>query len=149
MTEFATTAVLGAGVIGASWASLFLASGRSVAVYDPAPKTESTVKRAIESAWPVLEKLDLTEHGDPENITFHSSPAAAVEGAKFVQENVPERIEIKHALYKEIESSLAANVVVASSASGLTLSEMQKGWNNPAPFILGHPFNPPHLIGQR
>lgn len=146
MNEFAHTAVLGAGVIGASWASLFLASGRSVAVYDPSPQTKSSVKRFIDSAWPVLEKLKLTEFGNPDNISFHNSPNAAVDDALFVQESVPEQIEIKRALYQEIETSLASDAVVASSASGLTLSEMQAGWNDPGSLILGHPFNPPHLI---
>lgn len=146
MTEFAHTAVLGAGVIGASWSALFLASGRSVAVYDPSPQTESMVKGYVEKAWPVLEKINLTEQGNPDNITFHSSASEAIEDALFIQESVPEKIEIKHALYKEIEPLLSPDVVVASSASGLTLSEMQQGWNNPAPLVLGHPFNPPHLI---
>jgi 3-hydroxybutyryl-CoA dehydrogenase len=59
---------------------------------------------------------------------------------------VPERIEIKKALFAEIEPALRRNAIVASSASGLTLSEMQGGWKNPARFVLGHPFNPPHLI---
>jgi len=146
MKEFAHTAVLGAGVIGASWSALFLASGRSVAVYDPSPQTESMIKGYVEKAWPVLEKINLTEHGNPDNITFHNSASEAIEGALFIQESVPERIEIKHALYKQIESLLSPEVVVASSASGLTLSEMQRGWNDPAPLVLGHPFNPPHLI---
>jgi len=146
MTEFAQTAVLGAGVIGASWTALFLASGRSVAVYDPSPQTESMVKSYVETAWPVLEKLGLTDKGSPDNITFQSSATKAVSDALFVQESVPERIDIKHALYKEIESALPPEAVIASSASGLTLSEMQSGWNNPGALVLGHPFNPPHLI---
>lgn len=146
MTEFAHTAVLGAGVIGASWTALFLASGRSVAVYDPSAQTESMVKRYVDTVWPVLEKLNLTENGNPDRITFHDTPSKAVEGALFVQESVPERIEIKHALYREIEASLSPDVIVASSASGLTLSEMQQGWSDPQSFVLGHPFNPPHLI---
>jgi len=106
MTEFAQTAVLGAGVIGASWTALFLASGRSVAVYDPSPQTESMVKSYVETAWPVLEKLGLTDKGSPDNITFQSSATKAVSDALFVQESVPERIDIKHALYKEIEPAL-------------------------------------------
>jgi 3-hydroxybutyryl-CoA dehydrogenase len=69
-----------------------------------------------------------------------------VEGAAFVQESVPERIAIKHALYGEIEPALSNEAVVATSASGLTLSEMQAGWKDPSRLVLGHPFNPPHLI---
>ena len=146
MTQFHHTAVLGAGVIGASWASLFLASGRSVAVYDPSPAAEATVKAYIEKSWPVLTQLGLNSNGNPDNITFHQQAVEAVANAAFIQESVPERIDIKHALYKEIEADIDNEAVIASSASGLTLSEMQTGFSNPAPLVLGHPFNPPHLI---
>lgn len=146
MTEFKQTAVLGAGVIGASWTALFLASGRDVAVYDNSPTAEKTVRDYVARAWPTLESLGLVKGGDPDRIRFCTSAAEAVEGASFVQENVPERIGIKHALYKEIEPSLGKDAVVATSASGLTLSEMQEGWQDPGRFVLGHPFNPPHLI---
>ncbi len=144
--EFQHTACLGGGVIGASWAALFLASGRSVALFDPSPTVETSVREYIEMAWPTLTELGLTKNGNPDAIRFHPSAAAAVEGADFVQENVPERINIKHATFAEIEPVLNPNAIVASSASGLTLGQMQGGWANPARFVLGHPFNPPHLI---
>lgn len=140
------TAVLGAGVIGASWTALFLASGRSVTVYDPSAQAESAVRNYIETVWPTLEQLELTKRGKPEAVTFSNSAPDAVREANFIQESVPERLPVKHALYKEIESTLAPDAIVASSASGLTLSEMQQGWRKPGRFILGHPFNPPHLI---
>ena len=146
MTEFQHTAVLGAGVIGASWAALFLASGRSVAVYDPSPEVETTVTTFIKNAWPVLTQLGLTENGNPDNLTFHQTPTEAITNASFIQESVPERIELKHTLFREIESAIKPEAIIASSASGLTLSEMQPGFNNPARLVLGHPFNPPHLI---
>ena len=146
MAQFQHTSILGAGVIGASWTSLFLASGRSVAIYDPSPQIEASVKAYIEKAWPILEELGLTGNGNPDNLTFHQTPAAAVEGCSFIQESVPEQIEIKHDLFKEIEPAMADDAVIASSASGLTLSEMQAGWANPKSLVLGHPFNPPHLI---
>ncbi len=146
MTEIENTAVLGAGVIGASWASLFLAAGKNVSVHDPSAAAEASVRRYVEDAWPTLEQIGLTQNGDPTALTFHADAAAAVEGASFIQESVPERIAIKHALYETIEPALAAGAVVASSASGLTLSEMQLGWRNPGRLVLGHPFNPPHLI---
>lgn len=146
MVEFAKTACLGGGVIGASWAALFLASGRSVAMFDPAPNAEKTVRDYIEMAWPTLAELGLTTHGSPDAVTFHASAKDAVRDVDFVQENVPERIAIKHATFAEIEPVLKPDAMVASSASGLTLSQMQGGWENPARFVLGHPFNPPHLI---
>lgn len=146
MTEFQKTAVLGAGVIGASWTALFLASGRDVAVHDIAPNAERTVRDYVERSWPTLEQLGLVKSGSPDRMRFATSAADAVAGASFVQENVPERLNIKHALYEEIESHLDSGAVVATSASGLTLSEMQVGWKDPSRFVLGHPFNPPHLI---
>jgi len=146
MIRNAHTATLGAGVIGASWTALFLAAGKSVAVYDPAPSTEQYVRNFVENAWGTLEKLDLTKNGNPDNISFHTSPLDAAAGASFIQESVPERLPIKHELFNQIESALEENCIVASSASGLTLSQMQSGWKKPNRFVLGHPFNPPHLI---
>jgi 3-hydroxybutyryl-CoA dehydrogenase len=92
--DFQHTACLGGGVIGASWAALFLASGRSVALFDPAPDVEESVRAYIDRAWPTLTEMGLTDHGTPDAITFHPSAAAAVAGAKFVQETVPERLPI-------------------------------------------------------
>lgn len=146
VVEHGHIASLGAGVIGASWTALFLASGRSVAVHDPAPAIEQRIRRSIDDAWPTLTALGLTAHGDPDAVTFHTDACSAVDGATFVQESVPERIAIKRELFAEIEPALAADAIVASSASGLTLTEMQTGWTDPGRFVLGHPFNPPHLI---
>lgn len=146
MTDFNHVAVVGAGVIGASWAALFLASGRSVAVQDISPTTETFVRGYVEKAWPTLEALGLVKAANKDGLHFHKTAADAVQGASFIQESVPERIAIKHALFREIEEALASDAVVSTSASGLTLSEMQTGWKNPARFVLGHPFNPPHLI---
>lgn len=144
--DHAHTACLGAGVIGASWAALFLASGRSVAIFDPSPDAEKTTRAYIETVWPTLTRMGLTENGTPDALSFHADAVAAVDGADFIQESVPERLPIKHALFAEIESALSPGAIVASSASGLTLGQMQGGWRDPAPLILGHPFNPPHLV---
>ena len=146
MSKIERVGVLGAGVIGSSWAALFLAAGHEVDVYEPSANGEQNVRNYIETAWPTLEQLGLTKPGDPRPINFHGTAAAAVEHVQFVQESVPEQLAIKHALFAEIEPRLAPETIVASSASGLMVSEMQKGWQNPSRFILGHPFNPPHLI---
>ena len=146
MPEFPHVAVLGAGLIGASWTALFLASGRSVSVHDPAQDAERRVRAAVERAWPAMSELGLTGRGAPDAVTFHSEATAAVEGAAFVQESAPERLPIKRALYAEIEPALDADAILASSASGLTLGALQGGWRDPARVVLGHPFNPPHLI---
>ena len=146
MPQIERTAILGAGVIGASWAALFLASGRNVTVFDPDENAENAVRSYIENAWPALEELGLTDRATPDAITFVATAADAVRDAQFVQENVPERLPVKHAIYAEIEPALAAYAIVSSSTSGLTLEALQEGWCDPSPLILGHPFNPPHLI---
>jgi 3-hydroxyacyl-CoA dehydrogenase len=140
-------AALGGGLIGRSWTALFLAAGTSVAVYDPDPAAEARVKDAVEDAWPVLASLGLATGGGPAGeLTFTHDAREAVAGADFVQESIPERVDLKHRLYAEIEPVLEPHAVVASSASGLTLSELQAGWARPGRLVLGHPFNPPHLI---
>ncbi|MDJ0626780.1 MAG: 3-hydroxyacyl-CoA dehydrogenase NAD-binding domain-containing protein [Rhodobacter sp.] len=146
MSDIAHTAVLGAGTIGASWSALFLAAGRSVSVFDPAPEAEARVRDYIETAWPALTELGLTERGDPGRISFHTDAAAAVRHAEFVQENVPERIALKHRIIAEAEPALAQGAIFSSSTSGLTWEAIAEGFKDPSHFVLGHPFNPPHLI---
>jgi carnitine 3-dehydrogenase len=139
-------AVLGAGTIGASWTAQFLARGLSVAVYDPAPDGETRVRQFVEAAWPTLERLGLAANADPTRVSFHDDPAAAVKGAALVQENAPENLDIKRALFARIDAALAPETVVASSTSGLMPSELQAGRRGPERYLVGHPFNPPHLI---
>jgi carnitine 3-dehydrogenase len=146
MSEFNHVAVVGAGVIGASWAALFLASGRSVAVHDVSSEAETFVRSYVENAWPAMQQLGLIKNSKPEKLTFHRTAVEAVQDADFVQESVPERLDVKRDLFREIEDALSPRAVLATSTSGLTLSEMQASWKNPARFVLGHPFNPPHLI---
>lgn len=145
--EVSRVAALGGGLIGRSWAALFLAAGKDVAVFDPAPGAEEHVRRSVEEAWPVLRELGLTEtEGPVSELAFCTDARDAVDGAQFVQESIPERVALKHALYAEIEDALPPDAILATSASGLTLGELQGGWQDPGRFVLGHPFNPPHLI---
>ena len=146
MRDFERVAVLGAGVIGASWTTLFLAAGLRVDVYDQAPDSEKKVKKYIDQAWPTLAALEMTSKGNPDQVTFHRGAEAAIENAQFVQESIPEKLALKHELFALIEPKLPPDAIVASSASGLMVSEMQQGWQDPSRFLLGHPFNPPHLI---
>lgn len=144
--KFERVAVLGGGVIGASWTALFLAAGLRVDVFDPAENAEQSIRDYVKNAWPTLQQLGVTDKGNADNLYFHTSAADAVKEAQFIQENVPERLELKHSLFAEIEPHLLPDAIIASSASGLMVSEMQAGWKDPSRFILGHPFNPPHLI---
>lgn len=138
--------VLGCGTIGASWAANFLAQGLDVVASDPVPDAEAFLHRFVENAWPTLEKLGLAAAADPGRLRFMIDPAAAVEGAGFVQESGPERLEVKQALFARIGAGLGAEAIVASSSSTLMPSDMQEGCPFPERVVLGHPFNPPHLI---
>lgn len=146
MSDFERVSVIGAGVIGSSWAALFLAAGLHIDVFEPVPGGERAVRDYIERAWPTLEALGMVHNGDPGRIRFHASASGAVVNAQFVQESVPELLALKHEVFAEIEPHLSPEAIVASSASGLMVSEMQQGWKDPSRFLLGHPFNPPHLI---
>jgi 3-hydroxyacyl-CoA dehydrogenase len=139
--------IIGTGVIGASWAALFLAKGLEVVATDVAPNAETALKRFIESAWPALERLGLSPNASKANLSFVADLATAVKGADLVQENAPERIEFKQKLYGQLDELLPADVIIASSSSGLTMSAIQVGCrSHPERCVIGHPFNPPHVI---
>ena len=140
-------AIIGTGVIGASWAALFLAKGLEVVATDVAPNAEASLKKFIEEAWPALSRLGLSPGASQANLQFTSDLPTAVERADFVQENGPERIDFKKKLYGQLDELLPADVIVASSSSGLTMSEIQLGCSShPERCVIGHPFNPPHII---
>jgi 3-hydroxyacyl-CoA dehydrogenase len=140
-------AIIGTGVIGASWAALFLAKGLEVAATDPAPTAEAVLKRFIEAAWPSLERLGLAPGASQSKLTFTTDLAKSVKGAGLVQENGPERIDFKKKLYGQLDELLPPEVIIASSSSGLTMSEIQSGCPlHPERCVIGHPFNPPHLV---
>jgi len=141
-----TVAIIGAGTIGASWTALFAAAGLDVDIHDPSPEAERYVRDFVETAWPALETLGLVKPGVAAKLSFFDKPAEAVRRAQFVQESVPEQLAIKQEIYGLIEPALAPGAIVSTSASGLLLSDMQKGWKDPSRLVLGHPFNPPHLI---
>jgi len=139
-------AVLGTGTIGASWAAYFLSRGLSVAASDPAPGAEAALRRFVEQAWPTLDQLGLAPGADPGRMTFTPDPVAAVQGAGWVQENGPERIDVKVALFEAIDAALPPDAIIASSSSTLLPTAMQARCRHPERLLLGHPFNPPHLI---
>jgi len=140
-------AVIGTGVIGASWAALFLARGLDVTANDVAPGAEERLRRYIDDAWPALEELGLAEGASPSRLRFSTELPAAVDGAQLVQENGPERIDFKRSLYGQLDALLQPSAIIASSSSGLTMSEIQKGCAaHPERCVIAHPFNPPHLI---
>ena len=140
-------AIIGTGVIGASWTSLFLAKGLEVVATDVAPNAEAALRRFVETAWPALNRLGLAPDASQSNLKFTPSLEEAVASADLVQENGPERIDFKKKLYGQLDDLLPPDVIIASSSSGLTMSEIQSGArSHPERCVIAHPFNPPHLI---
>jgi carnitine 3-dehydrogenase len=140
-------AVIGAGTIGASWAAVFLARGLAVAANDPAPQAERFLRGFIAAAWPALAHLSPLPAEPPwAQLSFHREPEDALAGAEFVQESGPEREDVKRGLLARLDAALAADVVVASSSSGLLMSRVQVDCRHPERCVIGHPFNPPHLV---
>ncbi|SEM56300.1 3-hydroxyacyl-CoA dehydrogenase NAD-binding domain-containing protein [Streptacidiphilus jiangxiensis] len=142
-----TVAVVGTGVIGASWAALFLAGGHDVVAHDPAPGAERRLREAVAQAWPTLRRLGLAGGASPQRLTFTADLAAAVAEARFVQESGPERIELKQRLFADLDAATPVDTVIASSSSGLTPSQLQEMCGRaPERVLVGHPFHPAHLI---
>jgi 3-hydroxyacyl-CoA dehydrogenase len=140
-------AIIGTGVIGASWTALFLAKGLEVVATDVAPDAESSLMRFVKAAWPALERLGLAPGASQSRLTFSRDLPTAVAGADLVQENGPERIDFKKKLYGQLDELLPPDVIIASSSSGLTMSEIQSGAaSHPERCVIAHPFNPPHLV---
>jgi len=139
-------AVIGTGVIGASWAALFLAKGLQVIATDPAPNAEANLRRFIDDAWPALEQIGMAPGASRSNLTF-SADISAIADVDFVQENGPERLDFKQKLYGQLDELLQPDAIIASSSSGLPMSQVQEGCKkHPERCVLGHPFNPPHII---
>jgi 3-hydroxyacyl-CoA dehydrogenase len=140
-------AIIGTGVIGASWAALFLAKGLQVVATDPAPNAEAALRKFVENAWPALKRLGLAAGASQSNLKFTTDLAKAISGVDLVQENGPERIDFKQKLYGQLDELLPPDVIVASSSSGLKMSDIQLGAkSHPERCVIAHPFNPPHLI---
>src|ERR1700756_5450093 len=140
-------AIIGTGVIGASWTALFLAKGLDVTATDVAPNAEANLKRFVGAAWPALKRLGLAPGASQSKLTFTPDIAEAVRGVDLVQENGPERIDFKINPYPQLDELLPPDVIIASSSSGLTMSEIQSGCrSHPERCVIAHPFNPPHLI---
>jgi 3-hydroxyacyl-CoA dehydrogenase len=140
-------AIIGTGVIGASWTALFLAKGLEVIATDIAPDAETVLRRFVKAAWPALERLGLAPGASQSHLAFTPDMLAAVKSADFVQENGPERIDFKKKLYRQLDELLPTDVIIASSSSGLTMSEIQSDCRlHPERCVIGHPFNPPHLV---
>ncbi len=139
-------AVVATGVIGASWAAYFLARGLDVEATDPSPGAEARLREAVAAHWPTLERQGLAQGASMARLRFHVQLENAVAQADFVQESGPERADFKAELFRQIDAAAPAHAILASSSSGLSVTDMQHSCARPERVVLGHPFNPPHMI---
>lgn len=139
-------AVVGTGVIGASWATLYLARGFDVIATDPAPGAEANLRRYVDTAWQALATLGLSPKASPEHLCFATDLIQAVAEADFVQESTPDQGELKIRLFSEMDRATPFDSIIASSSSVLTMSVMQSACEHPERCVIGRPLNPPHII---
>ncbi len=138
-------AIVGCGVIGAGWASRFLLNGINVVVSDPNPDAEQVLKAVFENAQAAHSDLGLPLE-QLGSYSVEASVGAAVAGADFIQESVPERLSLKQSVFAEIESACPDNVIIASSTSGIKPTDLQSTMANPGRLLVGHPYNPVYLL---
>jgi 3-hydroxyacyl-CoA dehydrogenase len=139
-------AIVGTGVIGASWASEFLAHGFDVVATDPAANAEQNLRKFVDAAWPALTEKGLAKNASRNRLSFSPDMRKAVSDADFVQENGPERPDFKIKLFADIDASTPPDSLIASSSSGITMSVTQSACKHPERCVIGHPFNPPHMV---
>jgi carnitine 3-dehydrogenase len=139
-------AVVGTGVIGASWTAQYLARGFDVVATDPGPNAEANLRKYVDEAWKHLTAIGLTTGASRERLAFTTKMHEALANADFVQENGPERPDFKIKLFADMDEATPVDSIIASSSSGITPSVMQSACKHPERVLVGHPFNPPHII---
>ncbi len=139
-------AIVGTGVIGASWAAYYLAHGFDVVATDPGATAEANLRRYVDDAWPLLARVGLSAGASRDRLTFDSGMARALADADWVQENAPERPDFKIKLFAQMDEATPPTAVIASSSSGITMDVIQSGCKRPERCVIGHPFNPPHVV---
>jgi len=144
--EIQNITIVGTGVIGASWAALYLARGFNVVATDPAPNAEANLRRYVDAAWKDLTVIGLSAGASRDRLEFTLDMKEALANADLVQENGPERKDFKIKLFADMDAATPPDSIIASSSSGLTMSVMQSACQHPERCVIGHPFNPPHLV---
>src|SRR5215831_12690682 len=139
-------AIIGTGVIGASWAAHYLARGFDVIATNPDPNAESKLRKNIDAAWKELTIIGLLPGATRDRLTYTSNMNEALSNADFVQESAPERPDFKIKLFAEMDDVTPPDSIIASSSSGITMSVIQSRCKHPERCVIGHPFNPPHII---
>ncbi|HEV7966311.1 MAG TPA: 3-hydroxyacyl-CoA dehydrogenase NAD-binding domain-containing protein [Candidatus Acidoferrales bacterium] len=146
ITQIRNVAIVGTGLIGASWAAQYLASGFDVIATDPAPNAEANLRKGVDEAWELLTSIGLASGASRDRLTFTADMKEALSKADFVQENVSERPLLKANVFAQMDEAAPLDTILASSASGITMDVIQSRCKHPERCVIGHPFNPPHVI---
>ena len=141
-----TAAIIGGGVIGGGWAARFLLNGWDVRLSDPDPEAARKIDEILENARRSLPGLADVAMPDEGRLTFCASIAEAVAGAEWVQESVPEQLDLKRRIFADIQKTARSDAVIASSTSGFKPSDLQAGATFPGQILVCHPFNPVYLL---
>ena len=144
--EVRSVASLGGGPIGGGWTAFFLARGYDVCSYLHDTAEEKRFRGIVGTAWRSLEALGLDKRASLDRLRLSFDLAEAVGTAEFVQESVPEVLDVKQALYSTLGHLTPPDVLIASSTSGLPMTDIQARCPTPARTVVGHPFNPPYLL---
>ncbi|WP_256639740.1 3-hydroxyacyl-CoA dehydrogenase NAD-binding domain-containing protein [Streptomyces murinus] len=146
LESYRRAAVIGGGVIGVSWTGLFLARGIDVVINDPRPDIEDLVRAGLAEITPALAALGLPTENLTAGLTFEADLATAVAEVDIVQENGPERLELKRRIWETVEAAAPAHALLATSTSSIPATAIAEAMRAPERLIVGHPFNPPHLV---
>lgn len=139
-------ASIGAGPIGAGWAAHFLARGYEVTAYLHSLDELPVFKEILDTGWTSLEALGLVPGACRGRLRVTDDLEEAMVDAEFVQESAPERLDLKQHLYERLGQLVPHGVIISSSTSGLTMTEIQAKCQSPERTVVGHPFNPPYLL---
>ena len=146
VSEVRRVACIGAGPIGGGWSAHFLAKGFDVTCYLHDPDEKDALDQLIDTAWGCLDRIGLADGASRERLSCTSDLAEAVNEADFVQESAPEDLSIKQSLYAELGELVPKGVVIASSTSGLSMTDIQARCAAAERTVAAHPFNPPYLL---
>jgi carnitine 3-dehydrogenase len=146
MRQVKTLGLLGTGVIGGGWAARALHFGVDVIAADVKPEMEAWIRGAVANAEPALARLTFAPLPPKGRLTFTTDLGEMARKADFIQENIPEQLELKQRVLAAVSREAAPDVIIASSTSGITPTEIQRDMTAPERFLVGHPFNPVYLL---
>nr|WP_226037875.1 L-carnitine dehydrogenase [Aquibacillus saliphilus] len=146
MNEMKRVAVIGTGVIGNGWIARFLGQGYDVIAFDPAEGAEERTRQVVKNVWSSIEQLGLKKGASQNRLTFVQTIEEAVADADLIQENVPERLDVKKSVLTSIDQYAKPEAIIGSSTSGIMASTLQEGLTYPGRVIVAHPFNPVYIL---